>query len=61
MYSNMDSDGNTISVIEELLGERVRRRTFFHKYFCCLFFPKQNGTLDIYGFHSGSGSGSGSG
>lgn len=45
-YSNMDSDGNMLSVIEEALNERVRRRTFFQKYICCCLFPKQFGTLD---------------
>jgi len=52
MYSNMDSDGNTLSVIEELLGERVRRRTFFQKYFCCCFFPKNLGSIGIQHEHS---------
>lgn len=42
----MDSDGNVLSVIEEALNERVRRRTFFQKYICCCLFPKQFGTLD---------------
>ena len=37
----MDSAGETISVLEELLGEKVRRRKFYQKYLCCCFFPKK--------------------
>lgn len=32
-----DSDGNCISVLEEALGEKKPKRTFFQKYFCGCF------------------------
>lgn len=32
-----DSDGNCISVLEELVGDKVPKRTFFQKYFCCCY------------------------
>ena len=32
----MDSDGNTLSVLEELLNEKVRRRKFWKKYCSCV-------------------------
>ena len=40
MYSNMDSNGNTLSVLEEALGHKVRRRKCWKKYLCCCFYPK---------------------
>jgi len=40
MYSNMDSEGYTLSVLEELLGEKVRRRVWWKKYCCCCFYKK---------------------
>lgn len=41
MYSNMDSNGETISVLEELLNEKVRRRKCWKKRICCCFYPKK--------------------
>jgi len=32
----MDSDGNTISVLEEILEQKQRKRTFFRKIFMVL-------------------------
>lgn len=37
----MDSDGNCLSVLEEALGEKVRRRSFYQKYLCCCFYPRK--------------------
>jgi hypothetical protein len=31
----MDSDGNCISVLEEILGEKKLKRTFWKKYCSC--------------------------
>jgi|AntAceMinimDraft_16_1070373.scaffolds.fasta_scaffold12679_3 hypothetical protein len=39
MYSNMDSAGNAISVLEELLKEKRTARGIFEKYICCCFYP----------------------
>ncbi len=39
IFSNMDSAGQTISVLEEILQEKVRRRKFYQKYICCCFYP----------------------
>ena len=36
----MDSNGETISVLEELLNEKTRRRKWWKKYLCCCFYPK---------------------
>ncbi len=33
----MDSDGNTISVLEEILEQKQRKRTFLEKYLWCCF------------------------
>ena len=41
MYSNMDSNGNTLSVLEEALGHKVRRRKCWKKRICCCFYPKK--------------------
>ncbi len=41
IFSNMDSAGETISVLEELLKEKERRRKFYQKYICCCFFKKR--------------------
>lgn len=41
MYSNMDSNGETISVLEELLNEKTRRRKCWKKRICCCFYPKK--------------------
>ena len=41
MYSNMDSAGETISVLEELLNEKERRRKCWKKHLCCCFYPKK--------------------
>ena len=30
-----DSDGNCISVLEKLLGEKREKRTWYQKYICC--------------------------
>ena len=31
----MTSDGQTISVLEEILGEKQPARSIWEKYFCC--------------------------
>jgi hypothetical protein len=53
MYSNMDSAGETISVLEELLNEKERRRKCWKKHLCCCFYPKKrvkiNSTAITYG------------
>jgi len=41
IFSNMDSAGETISVLEELLKEKERRRKFYQKYICCCFFKRK--------------------
>ena len=41
MYSNMDSNGETISVLEELLNEKTRRRKCWKKHMCCCFYKKK--------------------
>lgn len=41
MYSNMDSNGETISVLEKLLGEKEQRRICWKKYLCCCFYKKK--------------------
>ena len=41
IFSNMDSAGETISVLEELLKEKERRRTFYQKYICCCLFKRK--------------------
>lgn len=41
IFSNMDSAGETISVLEELLNEKERRRTFYQKYICCCLFKRK--------------------
>jgi hypothetical protein len=46
IYSNMGSDGIVLSVIEESLGHKVRRRKFWQKYICCWYYPKKYGTME---------------
>jgi|AOAMet11_17_M020_2_1038521.scaffolds.fasta_scaffold18067_2 hypothetical protein len=45
-YSNMGSDGIILSVIEESLGLKLRRRKFWQKYICCWCYPKKYGTME---------------
>jgi hypothetical protein len=48
----MDSDGETISVLEKLLGEKERRRKCWKKHLCCCFYKtkqvKINSTAIVY-------------
>jgi hypothetical protein len=41
MYSNMDSDGNCLSVLEEALGEKVRRQSFTKNIYAVVFIQKR--------------------
>ena len=36
----LDSSGNCISTLEELLGQKKPKRSFAEKYFCCFFAKK---------------------
>lgn len=38
----LDSDGNCISVIEELLGEKKPARSYWEKYVCCCLFRRKS-------------------
>lgn len=40
-----DSDGNCISVLEKLLGEKKEKRTWFEKYLGCCFTRKSADTI----------------
>jgi len=48
----MDSNGETISVLEKLLGEKEQRRICWKKRLCCCFYPKKqvkiNSTAIVY-------------
>lgn len=37
MNDLLDSNGDCYSILEEHLGEKQLKRSFFQKYFCCLF------------------------
>jgi len=45
-YSNMGSDGVIISVMEEILGYKVRKRKYWQKYLCCCFYPSKKSTTE---------------
>ena len=45
-YSNMGSDGVILSVMEESLGYKVRKRKFWQKYLCCCFYPIKKDTME---------------